>query len=132
MPGNVSAINSVFKESVNQPVVPTLPVQIFNSVRTIYVRKNYVAVQTTIVPFRKNVFRTLLVKQNVKMPARSQYAVETPNVVYKITKPSVHANQDTVEMQMMINLAVDTLNVNRTLSVRMTNFAINICARLPV
>lgn len=85
-----------------------------------------------IVPFLKNVSRTLLAKQNVKIHARLEYVVETPNAVCKTMKPSVHANQDIVEMQMMINLDADTLNVNRTRSVLMTNFAINICARLPV
>lgn len=116
---NVSLINYVYKESVNQRVMIIQPVLISNTVRIIYVRKRFDAVPMMIV-YSTNVAKLIhMVDLSVKMLAKDDFYVDVMlNVRHEIMKDRVHVNKVS---SMMVKVDVVELNVNATVNVVQIN-----------
>lgn len=111
---NVSLINYVYKEFVNQHATTIQPVLISNTVKIMYVRKRFDAAPTMIV-YSMNVARSIrMADLNVKMLARDDSCVDVMlNVRLEIMMVSVHVNK---VLLMMDKVDVVELNANVTVN----------------
>lgn len=116
---NVSLINYVCKEFVNQHVMIIQPVLISNTVRIMYVRKRFDAALMMIV-YSTNVAKLIrMVDPNVKMLAKDVfYADVMLNARHEIMKVRVHAIKVS---STMVKVDVVELNANATVNVAQIN-----------
>lgn len=123
---NVSPINYVYTESVNQHATIIQPAQTFNTARTMCARKRFDAAPMMIVRSTNVAKLIRTADQSAKMLAKDDsYADEMPNARPETTRDCVHVNKAS---PMTVKVDVVVLNANATMNAVQTSSAKRIFA----